>query len=268
MLHSPKSVFYNQFISIYYLKTWSLILLIFLSLLAEILGTVGGFGSSVFFVPIGNYFLDIKSVLGITALFHLCSNVSKITLFRKGFNKKLLLQLGIPSVIFVIGGAFLSKFVDKNMLELSLSIFLILLSLFFLIAKKLVLKPNLSNSIVGGGISGFLAGLLGTGGAVRGVTMAAYNLEKEVFIATSAMIDLGIDSTRTVIYFINGYVHMHDLYLIPFLLVISFTGSFIGKVILKKIPQEKFRMLVLLLILFIGVATLAKYLNGQFHIIS
>lgn len=239
-----------------------------LSLVAEILGTVGGFGSSVFFVPIGNYFLDIKSVLGITALFHLCSNISKITLFRKGFDKKLLTRLGIPSVIFVVGGALLSKYVDKNILELSLSIFLIALSLLFLIGKKLILKPNISNSIIGGGLSGFLAGMLGTGGAVRGVTMAAYNLEKEIFIATSALIDLGIDSTRTVVYFFNGYIHKHDLYLIPFLLVVSFLGTWIGKMILKKVPQEKFRMIVLILILAIGLATLAKYLNGQFHFIN
>jgi hypothetical protein len=41
-----------------------------LALLAEILETVGGFASSLFFIPIASYFLDIHSVLGITALFH------------------------------------------------------------------------------------------------------------------------------------------------------------------------------------------------------
>jgi uncharacterized membrane protein YfcA len=250
------------------MRTWSLVLFLCLSLVAEILGTIGGFGSSVFFVPIGNYFLDIKSVLGITALFHLCSNVSKIALFRKGFDKKLILQLGIPSVIFVIAGAWLSKYINKSILELSLSIFLVTLSLFFIIARKLVLKPNLGNSIVGGSISGFLAGILGTGGAVRGITMAAYNLEKSIFITTSAIIDLGIDATRTVVYFINGYVHTHDLYLIPFLLGISFLGSWIGKMILKKVPQEKFRLLALILILLVGLATLGKYLNDEFQWIS
>lgn len=250
------------------MRTWSLVLFLCLSLVAEILGTIGGFGSSVFFVPIGNYFLDIKSVLGITALFHLCSNISKIALFRKGFDKKLILRLGLPSVIFVIAGAWLSKYINKSILELSLSIFLVTLSLFFIIARKLVLKPNLGNSIIGGSISGFLAGILGTGGAVRGIAMAAYNLEKSIFITTSAIIDLGIDATRTVVYFINGYVHTHDLYLVPFLLGIGFLGSWIGKIILKKVPQEKFRLLALVLILLVGLATLGKYLNDQFQFIG
>ena len=75
-----------------------------LALLAEIIGTVGGFGSSVFFVPLGNFYFDFESVLGLTAVFHLSSNISKIVLFKRGLNKELLLYIGIPSVVFVIIG--------------------------------------------------------------------------------------------------------------------------------------------------------------------
>ena len=75
---------------------------ILLALLAEILGTVGGFGSSLFFVPMASYFLDFYSVLGITALFHVSSNIVKIILFRKGYDKKLIISIGVPAVLFVI----------------------------------------------------------------------------------------------------------------------------------------------------------------------
>lgn len=76
-----------------------------LALLAEIIGTIGGFGSSVFFVPIGNFYFDFHSVLGLTALFHLSSNLSKIAQFRKGIDRNLILFIGIPSVLFVLLGA-------------------------------------------------------------------------------------------------------------------------------------------------------------------
>ncbi len=39
----------------------------------------------------------------------------------------------------------------------------------------------------------------------------------EVFIDTSAAIDLAIDSSQAVVYTMNGYMHTHDLYLIPIL---------------------------------------------------
>ncbi|ASV30221.1 sulfite exporter TauE/SafE family protein [Maribacter cobaltidurans] len=233
-------------------------LFLLLALVAEIVGTVGGFGSSVFFVPIGNFFFDFHFVLGLTALFHLFSNVSKIMLFKKGLDKKLLMNIGIPSVIFVVVGGFLTKVMDSFFLEIALALFLVCLSLLFLIKKDLVIDPNKKNAITGGVLSGFSAGLLGTGGAIRGLTMAAFNLEKSVFIATSAFIDFFIDFTRTFVYFNNGYIHKEHLIYLPFLLVIGFLGTYLGKRILNYIQQDKFKRISLVLILLIGLVTLVN----------
>ena len=235
-------------------------LFLFLALIAEILGTIGGFGSSVFFVPIANFYFDFESVLGLTAIYHLSSNLSKIALFKKGLDKNLLINIGIPSVLFVVIGGFLTKLLNSEYLELFLGIFLIVLALIFLIKKDLIIHPNARNAIVGGSLSGFSAGLLGTGGAIRGLTMAAFNLEKSAFIATSAFIDFLIDFSRTFVYFYNGFIHQHDLIYVPFLLVIGFVGTIIGKRILNYIPQEKFKKISLSLILIIGIVTLTKLL--------
>ncbi|MDH7913993.1 sulfite exporter TauE/SafE family protein [Winogradskyella sp. SYSU M77433] len=229
-----------------------------LALVAEIIGTIGGFGSSVFFVPIGNFYFDFYSVLGLTAIFHLSSNLSKIFLFKKGLDKRLLLYIGLPSVIFVILGGIVSKYLNTYFLEIFLGVFLVVLSLFFLIKSNVIVQPKNKNAIVGGSLSGFSAGLLGTGGAIRGLTMAAFNLEKSAFIATSAFIDFMIDFSRTFVYYNNGYIHKHDLKYVPFLLIIGLVGSFIGKKILVYIPQSKFRKLSLFFILFIGITTLVK----------
>jgi hypothetical protein len=233
-------------------------LFILLALLAEILGTVGGFGSSLFFIPIAGYFLDFHSVLGVTALFHVSSNLTKIAFFRKGINVKLILNIGVPAILFVIVGAFVSKFVETKVLELLLSFFLIGLSFTFLLFTKLHVKPTLANSIGGGIFSGFIAGLLGTGGAIRGITLAAYNLPIEVFISTSAIIDLGIDLSRSFVYMLNGYVHYHDLYLIPILLLVSVAGTYFGKKILKHVSEKQFKSIVLILVLITGISTLLK----------
>lgn len=229
-----------------------------LALIAEIIGTIGGFGSSVFFVPLGNFYFDFYSVLGLTAIFHLSSNLSKIFLFKKGLNKRLLLYIGLPSVVFVVLGGVISKFLNTYFLEIFLGIFLVGLSTFFLIKSKIIIPAKNKNAIIGGSLSGFSAGLLGTGGAIRGLTMAAFNLEKSVFIATSAFIDFMIDFSRTFVYYNNGYIHKHDLKYVPFLLIIGLIGSFIGKKVLAYIPQSKFRRLSLYLILIIGIVTLVK----------
>ncbi|WP_345725273.1 TSUP family transporter [Sinomicrobium weinanense] len=122
-------------------------LFIILSLVAEVLGTVGESGSSVFFVPIANYFPDFQSVLGVTALFHLVSNVIKTAFFRKGIDKKLVINLGTPAVIFVTVGAHESKFIDTGLLSLILGAFFIVFSALFLLIKKLQVTPTTKNAI-------------------------------------------------------------------------------------------------------------------------
>lgn len=233
-------------------------LFILLALIAEILGTVGGFGSSLFFIPIASYFLDFHSVLGITAIFHVSSNITKIAFFRKGFDKQVILWLGIPAVVCVIIGAYLSKFAPTEALETGLAVFLISTSIIFLVFKNLNIRPTTVNSIGGGVLSGLLAGILGTGGAIRGIVLTAYKMRTEVFIATSAIIDLGIDASRSVVYALNGYVHTHDLYLIPILLVVSILGTWIGKKILERFSGDQFRSSVLVLVLLTGLFTLGR----------
>ena len=92
------------------------------------------------------------------------------------------------------------------------------------------------------------------------MSLAAFNLEKNVFIATSAAIDFFVDVSRTVVYFRNGYYQPgHTLYL-PFLLIVAFAGSWIGKRLLVKISQESFRKIVLALLFMIGITMIAKAL--------
>ena len=146
------------------------LLFLVLSLIAEILGTVGGFGSSVFFVPLANLFIDFKSVLGITAIFHLSSNISKLFLFRKGVSRYLLVYIGIPAVVMVIAGGLLSKVIDERALQVAFAIFIMIISGLLLINRNIKVKPTRANAIIGGSLSGFLAGVLGSGGARGGTT--------------------------------------------------------------------------------------------------
>lgn len=241
----------------------SVALFILLSLIAEVLGTVGGFGSSLFFVPIASFFFDFQTVLGITALFHLASNISKIALFKKGIDKGLLVKIGIPAVIFVMLGAWLSKWLATDWLEISLAIFLIALSLVFLLFKSVQLKPTTANAVAGGTLSGLIAGLVGTGGAIRGITLTAFGLTRDVFVATSATIDLGIDFSRSVVYFANGYMHKEYLYLIPILLGVSLLGTWIGKKILEHVSDAQFRKIVLVFVLVTGLITVGKIIWGN-----
>jgi uncharacterized protein len=232
---------------------------ILLSFVAEVLGTISGFGSSILFVPIASMFFDFKTVLGITAIFHVFSNLSKIALFRKGINKEIALKLGIPAVIFVIIGAWLTAVIDLHKMELLMNVSLVLLALYLLVNFNKSIKQTDTNLYIGGTVSGLLAGLIGTGGAIRGITLAAFHLPKDIFIATSAIIDLGVDLSRAAIYVKQGYFDTKYLLLIPFLIGVSILGSYLGKLILQKTSETVFRYIVLIMIITTAVFNTSKY---------
>ena len=233
-----------------------------LALLAEIIGTISGFGSSILFVPLATIFIDFKLVLGITAVFHVFSNLSKIVLFKKGINKEIAIKLGIPAVLFVVLGAYLTQVIPLKEIELSMNLIILGLTLFLISGAGKKIQQTNFNLYTGGVISGFLAGLIGTGGAIRGITLAAFGLEKDVFIATSALIDLGVDSSRAVVYILQGYFLGEHLILIPFLVVIAVMGSYLGKRILAYIPEKYFHCVVLCVIAAISVLQTIQYFRA------
>lgn len=235
-------------------------LFLLLLLVAEVLGTIGGFGSSMLVMPLAGWFLPFDQALGLTAVFHVFSNAAKMVLFRRGVDKRLLLWLGLPAVIGVIIGARLTIHFDERVLSLFLGGVLVALGTTLCIAPHLKLRASLGNAVAGGAASGLLAGLAGTGGAVRGITLAAFALEKDVFVATSAWIDMGVDLGRSVIYASQGFVTGHVLAYLPAMAIISIAGSWLGKRALAHIRQETFRRIVLGLVTLVGVAMLSGIL--------
>ena len=236
-------------------------LFLLLALLSEVVGTVGGFGSSVFFVPLAGLFFDFHTVLALTSILHVFSNTAKLVFFGRHVEWRLLMLLGIPSIAAVIVGAYLSARLEFKFTELILGLFLVSFSLFFLCKPLVKLSANALNAVVGGGIAGFLAGLIGTGGAIRGLVLAAFDLEKNVFVATSAAIDSGVDFSRMIVYLKNNFLGGDFYWYVPGLFLIAFVGSYTGKLLLDRIEQKTFRKIALAFVFFIGLVTLGRFLQ-------
>lgn len=225
------------------------------------MGTVAGFGSSTIFLPLALLFLDFRTALVLVALFHIFGNISRVSFFRHGLDKHILVIFGIPSVILTLIGALLVTYIPQDMLKAILGVFLVLYSFVSLWKEDLKIKTSIPNSIIGGGLSGFLAGLIGTGGALRGAFLTAFGLTKEKYIATAAAIALAVDATRIPVYFAEEFLKSQYYWYIPILFVIALVGSFTGKQIIKKVSQKTFRKAVLIAILLVGVKFVYDFLS-------
>lgn len=220
---------------------------------SELIGSIAGFGSSTVFLPLALLFIDFKSALVLIALFHVFGNIGRITFFRHGLDKSILLKFGLPSVCATLLGALLVSLVSQDLLKGLLGIFLTVYSIISLVKDKFKIKLTLRNLIIGGGISGFLAGLIGTGGALRAMFFTSLGIKKEKYMATAAAVVLATDLTRIPVYFSQRFLDSKFYWYIPVLFIIAFLGSFIGKQIVDRIPQKQFKKLVLIAILAIGL---------------
>lgn len=107
--------------------------------------------------------------------------------------------------------------------------------------------------MLGGLFSGFFSGLLGMGGAIRGIALLAAGLSKEIFVVTSAVVALAIDTARV------GYYISDPSWLTPYgvhcliLTVSSIGGVFLGRYLLARLNPLWFRRLVLIVLIIAGL---------------
>ena len=239
-------------------------ILFFISaLIAEIIGTMAGFGSSTIFLPLALLFVDFKTAIVLVAIFHLFGNLSRIIFFRQGFDKRMILQFGVPSVLLSLLGAFLIGVLPQPILKLILGIFLITTSASFLIKPGLKIPANTSTFIAGGGATGFITALVGTGGALRATLLQGFNIEKVKYIATAATIALATDATRIPVYLSQGFLTEQYYLYLPILFGTALVGSFIGRKIVRRIDQEKFRKIVLVAIILVSIKFIIDGLQAQ-----
>jgi hypothetical protein len=214
---------------------------------------MAGFGSSTIYLPLASYFLDFQTALVLVAIFHFFGNISRIAFFRHSLDKKVLLLFGIPSFVLSLLGATLVGNLSQTLLKFMLGIFMIVISTMFLLRPKLAFPANAKSFVLGGGISGFIVGLIGTGGALRAAFLTGIKIEKEKYIATAAVIALGTDATRIPSYISAGFLSEQYYYLIPILFGIAVAGSYVGRKIVTRIDQNKFKKMVLIAVILVSV---------------
>ena len=223
-----------------------------IAFISEVVGTIAGFGSSTIALPLSLFIFDFHTALALVAFLHIFGNISRIGLFRHGLDKRLLLQFGLPSIALTLVGALLVQRVSQDLLKMMLGLFLIMYT-FWSWSGKFTIRSSITASVIGGSLSGFFAGFIGTGGALRSAFLTAFGLSKEKYIATAAAVALAVDVTRLPIYLKDGFLQPQYYWMLPVLLVIALGGSFVGKQITNKISQPVFKRIVLIAIFIIGI---------------
>lgn len=114
-------------------------------------------------------------------------------------------------------------------------------------------RPTLGAMAAGGAVSGFLAGLIGTGGARRGAFLSAFAMPRDQYLANAAAIAFAVDLARLPVYFGQGFSRSVPWTYYPLLVGIAWMGAFVGRMLVARIAQGRFRRVVFVLLLLTGL---------------
>lgn len=122
-------------------------------------------------------------------------------------------------------------------------------------AKRWRLRGTLA--WLGGALSGFFGGLVGNQGGVRTAAMLGFDVDKRRFVATTTAVALLIDVARVPIYLAveaAALVRMWPTIALATIGVVG--GTLFGERLLARVPEQRFRMVVGVLLLLLGVSFL------------
>jgi len=232
-----------------------ILFLTILTFLSGILGTITGFGISTIMVPVVLLFLPFPETLLLVGVIHWFGDIWKMYFFKHGFDVKLLLSFAIPGIFLAYVGATMALSLPEVFLSRFVGVILLSYVLYLFFKPEFKLKDNFLTASLGGAGSGFLGGISGVGGgALRAVVLTAFNLEKSNYIFISGLTGFAIDASRITTYFLGG-TRINENLTLGFLLFIpaSFFGAWVAKKVVNKIPQARFRTIISIFLLIIGL---------------
>tara|TARA_B000000532_G_scaffold231897_1_gene214205 strand:+ start:137 stop:898 length:762 start_codon:yes stop_codon:yes gene_type:complete len=245
-----------------YLLLENLVLIVFAVFLGGIVKGSVGIGMSMFSVPIIAFILPPTKAMMLLCFPVIFTNFLQMDI-KKGVGSFRFLPMFLALFLGLLIGGKLILNLSLNFISISIaSVIIIFTSLnFFGISLKNIKKANEKILSV---IIGFLSGILGgltTFYAPPIITfLIAINLDKEFFIRTTATMYFfaSIPLYSSMLY--HGLGNYYDLIMSLVLVVPAIIGQFFGSKIRKKLSNEIFQKLILIILIMIGFSLLFKNL--------
>ena len=110
---------------------------------------------------------------------------------------------------------------------------------------------------IAGALSGLLGGLVGNQGGIRSAAMLGDDVPRQAFVGTATAVALIVDGARLPVYLATTGDELLALWpTIAFATIGVVCGTLFGHRVLMRIPEERFRPTVAVLLAILGVAML------------
>lgn len=231
-----------------------------ITLLAQTVETIAGFGSTIIALALGIHFIPLTEWVATLVIIGWLQSLWLVTRGWHHIQWRILFTRILPGcAIGLPTGIWLQNQLNPNALKYLLGIFVIFAALLELIRMRKAtarpLHPALGHAIVAGG--GFFHGMFASGGPMIVYFTSRVITAKSAFRATLSVLWLILNSILLITYTASGRINSPILTRAAFLLPALALGILAGEYLHHRLNEKIFRTIVYVLLLLTGIALLS-----------
>jgi uncharacterized membrane protein YfcA len=217
------------------------------------IASVAGFGIGSLLTPLFVTLVPTQVAVAAVSIPHVVGTAARFWLLRGHVDHQLLVRFGLTSAAGGLAGALLQARIGSAGLTIlfgSLLLF-VAVSEFTGLSKRMRFRGAVA--WIAGALSGLLGGLVGNQGGIRSAAMLGVDVPRQAFVGTATAVALIVDGARLPVYLATTGGELLEMWpTIAIATIAVACGTLFGHRVLIRIPEEKFRPTVAVLLAILG----------------
>ncbi len=230
------------------------VLLTLAGVLAGAIAAISGFGIGSILTPLLAAWIGTKLAVAVVSIPHFIGTALRFAVIRQHVDRRVLWSFGLTSAAGGLLGAILHIWLRSVILGYVLGALLVFAGITGVTGVATRMRFGPRAGWMAGALSGVFGGMVGNQGGIRSAALLGFNLQRDAFVATATAIALLVDVFRMPVY---AAVQFHAIVsqwpLAAMATVGVVIGTLSGKWMLRRIPENVFRLIVSGIILALGV---------------
>ena len=223
------------------------------ALAASILAAVAGFGGAVIMLPVLVWAVGIYDAIPILTIAQLIGNLSRVVFNKRELKWPVVGRFALGAVPAAVIGGIIFATAPATALVRLLGVFLIVMVIYRHTRWGKNARLTLRGFVPLGAASGILSAVLGTVGPFAAPFFLSYGLIKGAYIGTEAMTAAIMHVTKLGVYGSYALIGIHTLLIGIAIGAVMILGTYLGKRLLNKVPENIFPYIIEGTMLVVGV---------------
>lgn len=226
--------------------------------------SIAGFGIGSLLTPLLVTQMPTRIAVAAVAIPHVVGTAARFWLLRGHVDRQLLVRFGLTSAAGGLIGALLQSQASSAALTIVFGVLLLFVAISELTGLSKRMRFRGAAAWIAGALSGLLGGLVGNQGGIRSAAMLGVDVPRQSFVGTATAVALIVDGARLPVYLATAGDDLAMMW--PTIALATgavVAGTLGGHRVLIRIPDDKFRPTVAVLLAILGAAMLAVGLSQR-----